>query len=177
MSAAPEEVTVAGLTGRDVEAVVRWYIEQGGGSTSSRVTPEVLDKPAVFAAWTDRERIGQVLAECPYRVNAGNPFNRAATVTVVERAIIADVAKDATVRQLEGCPRELTALGWQPTPLSLELVADLGVYERVAARFRAHPLYQPAIDWLALAFSRVLRGDQERGIRPDPSFLWGIVGT
>ena len=170
------EVTVAKLDATAVEAAVRWYIEQGGGSVSDRTYQEFADRRMAFAPWGDRERIGCILAECPYRIAAGNPYNPSATVTLVERAVIADVAEEATRRQLDGCPKELTAWGWEPTSLALELIADLGMYHRLAVRCRAHAFYAVAVEWIGRALGREVYGDQGRGIRPDPSFLHFVTG-
>ncbi len=160
-----------------VEAIVRWYLQNGGGSGSVRLPAEFGQRGTTFNSWTERERVGVVLSECPYRVPAGNPFNPEATVTLVERAIAAELAKEGTARQLRGAPRELTAIGWEPTPLSIELVADLGLYTRMAAKYRSHPQFEPALDWLCRAFGCIAYGDPGRGVRSDPSFLPFVTGA
>ncbi len=160
-----------------VEAIVRWYLENGGGLGSMRLPTEFGQRGTSFSPLAERERVGMVLAECPERVPAGNPFNPEATTTLVERAIQAEIAVEATLHQLRGCPRELTVNGWEPTPLSLELVEDLGVYQRMATKYRAHPKFQRALDWLCGAFGRIAYGDPERGVRSDPSFLPFVTGA
>ena len=160
-----------------VEAIVRWYVQNGGRSGCLRLPPEFATVGGSFSPWAVRERIGVILAECPDRVYAGNDFEPEAKITVVERAIIAEIAIQDTARQLMGCPRELTANGWEPTPLSLSLVRDLEDYTTMAARFRAHPSWNPSMSYLAKAFARVAFGDRERGEVGDASFLPHILGA
>lgn len=173
---AVREVVVADLEEAVVEAVVRWYLQNGGSSGTMRLPPVFGERGAAFNPFTNRDRVGEILAECPHRVPACNPFNPDATMTVVERALAAEIAEQDTVSQLRGCPRELTAAGWEPTPLALELIADLATYHKIAVKYRNHVDFGRSITWLGAALGRVVHGDPARGIRSDPSFLISVTG-
>lgn len=170
----PSEVCVPELAEAVVEDIVRWYVANGGASGLLRLNP-VFDRGRTsYSSWGPCEQIGVVLAECPHRVWAGNSFRNDATITAIERAMIAEAEylrlcqQVATLQTLQG------ELVWEQT---IELQRDRDVWMRMKVRYRADPTWRPAMEWLREAFARVVFGDALRGLRGDASFLAFIVRT
>jgi hypothetical protein len=157
-----------------VEDIVRWYVGNGGTSGSDRMLPIFGMSDAAFTALGPRERIGLILGECPYRVDAGNPYQPEATITAVERWVIVGEAYKSSCRQAAILQ---TLDGSMPSPMTTEVMGDRDVYQRLEKRYRADPTWQAAMDWLRQAFARVVHGDPHRGLSGDASFLCHIQGT
>ena len=115
-----------------------------------------------------------MLAECPERVDAGNPYRPDATITVVERYFIAEEACESCSRQA----KQLEELeGSVPSPLTIDLMTDANIYRRLMDRCRAHPRWQPTVDWIGVALALMVRGDPARGIPGDPCLLCYVQGS
>ena len=162
------EARVANLDEGVVEGIVRWYVEQGCTSGTERIVVETGLRGADRSMWGPQEQIGLILAECPYRAIAGDPFGGWFTVTPVERAIRAE---DDYVRFERIAARLQTWQGvveWPETALAMQ---DRDMARLLAQHYRGHPTWQPAMSWLAREFGRLIHGDPARGVRGDASFL------
>jgi hypothetical protein len=168
------EVRVTDLDEGVVEGIVRWYVEQGCTSGTERIVVEAGLRSADRSMWGPREQIGLILAECPYRTIAGDPFGGWFTVTPVERAIKAEVDY---LRFERIAARLQTWQGVVEWPETARAMKDRDMARLLARRYRAHPAWAPAMEWLAREFGRLVYGDPARGMRGDASFLPHIQGT
>jgi len=157
-----------------VETIIGWYIKNGGASGSLRVAPVFGQQSVTFSPWSVRDQIGVILAECPYRVRAGNPFRDDATITAVERAIIAEIAYE---QECKAVGHLQMLQGRTPWPETLEAQQWRDLWLRMARRYRADPTWPSAMLWLQQAFGRVVHGDPERGLSSDAAFLVFVIGT
>jgi hypothetical protein len=157
-----------------VEEIVRWYILNGGTSCTMRIDPAFGRPGATFSPWGVRDQIGVVLAECPYRVRAGNPFHDDATITAVERTIIAEVAYEQECKAVGRLQMMQGRDVWRET---VEGQRWRDLWFRMARRFRADPTWPSAMLWLRHAFGRLVHGDPEHGQSPDAAFLFFVTGT
>ena len=156
-----------------VERFIRWYITNGGTSGTMRVDPVFCQRGVSFSPWGVLDQIGVILAECPYRVRAGNPFRDDATITAVERAIIAEVAYE---RECHAVGRLQMLQGRTAWPVTVETQHWRDLWLKMAKRFRADPTWPAAMLWLREAFGRVVHGDPEHGVSSDKAFLVYVEG-
>ena len=166
------EVRVAELDEGVVESIVRWYVQNGGTAGSERIVVESGPSGTDREMWGPRDQIGLILAECPHRAIARDPFNGWYTVTPVERAIRAE---DDYLRFERIAARLQTWQGVVEWPDTVLAVRDRDLARLLAQRYRAHPLWLPALRWLAQEFVRLVYGDGK--MRGDASFLPYIQGT
>ena len=157
-----------------VETIIRWYVLNGGAPGSLMATFTLGFRRASPGPLNVHASIGLVLAECPYRVPAGNPFQPEATITAVERRVIAEVSYESCCRQ---AGRLQMWDGRTPSPETLDMMRERDLWHRMEQRYHDHPSWRPAMDWLQAAFARVVHGDPERGLRGDASFLAYIQGA
>lgn len=155
-----------------VEAIVRWYVENGGTPGSERIVVEAGLRGTDRELWGVRDQIGLILAECEYRVIAGDAFNGWYTVTPVERAIRAEDDYHRFERIAARLQTWQGRVEWPETALA---VRDRDMARLLAQRYRAHPTWAPAMTWLAQEFGRLVYGDGK--MRGDASFLPYIQGT
>lgn len=157
-----------------VEVIVRWYILNGGTSGTLRMAPVFGQRAVSFSPWGVRDQIGLVLAECPDRVRAGNPFRDDATITAVERAVIAEVEYE---RERQAVARLQKLQGRHVWPDTVEAQRWRDLWWRMARRYRADPTWPAAMLWLRQAFGRIVHGDPRRGLSSDAAFLMFVTGA
>jgi hypothetical protein len=168
------EVRVAEVDADVVEGIVRWYVEQGGTSGTERIVVESGLRRVDRALWGPRDQIGLILAECPYRAIAGDPFGGWFTVTPVERAIKAELEYTRLERIAARLQTWQGAVEWRETVLAMQ---DRDMARLLAQHYRGHPAWQPAMSWLVGEFELLVYGDPARGVRGDASFLPYVQGT
>ncbi len=171
---AVREVRVAELDGAVVEGIVRWYVEQGGTSGSERIVVEAGLRGGDRSLWGPQEQIGLILAECPYRALAGDPFGGWFTVTPVERAIKAEVDYERFERIAARLQTWQGVVEWPETALAMK---DRDMARLLAQRYRGHPAWKTAMSWLVREFGLLVHGAPARGMRGDASFLPYVQGA
>jgi hypothetical protein len=174
VNAAPAEVCVPDLEEAVVEDIVRWYVLNADAPAGSLAVVVFGVRGPSSAPWNVRAEIGVVLGECPYRVSAGNPFSPTATITAVERRVIAEVAYERCCRLVGHLQ---TLQGVDVWPETIDAQRDRDVWHRMEHRYRQHPSWRPAMTWLQRVFGFVVHGDPARGRRGDASFLPYIQGA